>query len=153
WLDSVDRRDANGRFSVMGDASGPRARMVTADVWLGRLTVESATGVETVTSGFFDWLDADLAAHRVEAPDLPFDFALGWVGYLGYELKAECGGDRAHRSTTPDAAMIFADRALVFDHVENAVYLLALATDASDTSDTSDTAADEGAEQWFAATT
>ena len=129
WLDSADRRGPAARFSFMGDASGPLARVVTADVWRGRLTVESATGTEVVTGSFFDWLDADLAAHRVTPPDLPFDFALGWVGYLGYELKAECGGERAHRSANPDAAMIFADRALVFDHVEDAVYLLALAED------------------------
>jgi para-aminobenzoate synthetase len=126
WLDSADRRGAAGRFSIMGDASGPLARVVTADVWRGRLTVESTTGTETVAGSFFDWLDADLAAHRVVPPDLPFDFALGWVGYLGYELKAECGGARAHRSANPDAAMIFADRALVFDHATGAVYLLAL---------------------------
>ena len=38
-----------------------------------------------VSSGFFDWLEADLNAIDVEAPALPFDFRLGWVGYLGYE--------------------------------------------------------------------
>ena len=53
----------------------------------------------------------------------------GLIGYLGYELKAECGGDRAHRSDNPDAAMLFADRAIAFDHHEHAVYLLALADD------------------------
>jgi len=32
----------------------------------------------------------------------------GLVGYLGFELKAECGGARAHASPSPDAAMFFA---------------------------------------------
>src|SRR5690606_6939570 len=45
----------------------------------------------------------------------------------GYELKAECGGADAHRSPTPDAAMIFADRAIVFDHATATTHLLALA--------------------------
>jgi para-aminobenzoate synthetase len=125
WLDS----SGAGRFSFMGDGAGPRARVVTADVWTQRITVESADGVEVVEGSFFDWLEADLAAHRVAGPDLPFDFALGWVGYLGYELKAECGGQRAHRSEDPDAAMLFADRAIAFDHAERVVYLLALAGD------------------------
>ena len=50
--------------------------------------------------------------------DLPFDFNCGFVGYLGYELKAECGGGRAHASSMPDAAFVFADRLIAFDHVE-----------------------------------
>ncbi len=123
WLDSAD--EAAGRFSFLGDAAGPLARVVTADVTAGRITVRSAAGDRTVPGSFFDWLAADLAAHRVRA-DLPFDFALGWVGYLGYELKAECGGANAHRAEQPDAAMIFADRAVVVDHREREVHLVAL---------------------------
>jgi anthranilate/para-aminobenzoate synthase component I len=48
------------------------------------------------------------------------------VGYLGYALKAECGGEIAHRSEQPDAAMVFTGRALAFDHEQRCVYLLAL---------------------------
>ncbi len=126
WLDSA----AAGRFSVLGDASGPQARVVTADVTEGTVTVRSADRPdEVVTSGFLDWLAADLAANAVAPPDLPFDFALGWVGYLGYELKAECGAPGQHRSPHPDAAFVFADRAIVFDHHHDQVHLLALADD------------------------
>lgn len=61
------------------------------------------------------------------APEgLPFEFNLGYVGYLGYELKAETGGTDAHQSDTPDAALLFADRALVLDHGTRTSYLLAL---------------------------
>ncbi|WFB11953.1 aminodeoxychorismate synthase component I [Streptomyces sp. LX-29] len=127
WLDSSRPDGESGRFSLMGDAGGPLARVATADVWEQTVTVESAAGTEVVHGPFLEWLDADLAARHVRVPDLPFDFALGWVGYLGYELKAECGGERAHRSTEPDAAMIFADRAVVFDHLTSTTYLLALA--------------------------
>ncbi|WP_018686113.1 aminodeoxychorismate synthase component I [Actinokineospora enzanensis] len=125
WLDSAVR----GRFSFLGDASGPLARVATADVRAGTVTVESAAGTSVVASGFLDWLDADLAAHPVTAPELPFGFALGWVGYLGYELKAECGGTRAHHATDPDARLVFADRALAFDHETGEVHLLAFAGD------------------------
>jgi para-aminobenzoate synthetase len=142
WLDSSRPGAAHGRFSFMGDAAGPLARVVTANVWEQRITVESAHDVTVQHGSFFDWLDEDLAAHRIPAPDLPFDFALGWIGYLGYELKAECGGDRAHRSDNPDAAMLFADRAIAFDHHEHAVYLLALTDDAHEA----------GAQHWLTET-
>ncbi len=126
WLDSA----AGGRFSIIGDASGPLARVLTADVTTGRLTVRRAGRPdEVVTGGLLDWLDADLAANRVAPTGLPFDFALGWVGYLGYELKAECGSPNTHRSPHPDAALVFADRAIVFDHHEGDVHLLALTDD------------------------
>jgi len=122
WLDSA--RGGHG-FSFLGDAAGPLARVATADVTTRRVIVRSASGDQVLLGSFLDWLKADLAANRVRA-ELPFDFALGWVGYLGYELKAECGGDNAHRSTLPDAAMIFADRAVAVDHREREVHLLAL---------------------------
>ncbi|MCF6524125.1 aminodeoxychorismate synthase component I [Streptomyces sp. JJ36] len=128
WLDASRRDGARGRFSVMGDASGPLARVATADVPRRTVTVTGADGTRTVArDAFLDWLDRDLHGLRVRTPALPCDFALGWVGYLGYELKAQCGGDAAHRSTEPDAAMVFADRAVVFDHERRETYLLALA--------------------------
>ncbi|MFG2503200.1 aminodeoxychorismate synthase component I [Streptomyces sp. NPDC048441] len=127
WLDSSASAGANGRFSIMGDASGPLARVARADIWDGTVTVESATGTSTVHGEFLTWLEEDLRGLDVTCPDLPFEFALGWVGYLGYELKAEVGGERRHRSDEPDAAMIFADRALVFDHATSTTHLLALA--------------------------
>jgi para-aminobenzoate synthetase len=126
WLDSSQPGLPYGRFSFMGDTSGPLSRIVTADVWAQQVTVESATGVEIVNANFFDWIRDDLEKYFIDPLDTPFDFALGWVGYLGYELKAECGGDRVHRSNYPDAMMLFADRALAFDHEEGAVYLLTL---------------------------
>ena len=72
-------------------------------------------------------------------PELPFDFTCGFAGYLGYELKAECGGALVHRSPLPDAALMFCDRLLAFDHDERRVHLLALA----------DPAGDAAAEAWL----
>ncbi|MGX7828726.1 aminodeoxychorismate synthase component I [Actinokineospora sp. 24-640] len=128
WLDSA----AGGRFSFLGDAGGPLARTAVADVAAGTVTVTGASGTDVHHTPFLDWLDADLADWPVEAPYLPFGFALGWVGYLGYELKAECGGARAHTSPDPDAALIFADRAIAFDHRSGEIHLLALSTPATD---------------------
>jgi para-aminobenzoate synthetase len=116
----------------MGDASGPLARIARADVPAGTVSVTSGTVTTVETSGFFDWLDRDLRSLDVQTPALPFEFALGWVGYLGYELKAECGGTAAHTAHDPDAVTVFADRALVLDHRTGTAHLLALAEDGDD---------------------
>ncbi|WP_149184539.1 aminodeoxychorismate synthase component I [Streptomyces sp. TRM49041] len=145
WLDSSRPDHGRGRFSVMGDASGPLARIARADVWSGTVTLESRAGTEIVAGPFLDWIDRDLRTTTTRVPDLPFDFALGWVGYLGYELKAECGGEAVHRSEDPDATMVFADRALVLDHATDTTYLLALTEDGTDDGEVA-------ARGWFAAT-
>ncbi|WP_260333213.1 aminodeoxychorismate synthase component I [Streptomyces beigongshangae] len=132
WLDSSRPGGRLGQLSVMGDASGPLARIAEADVNAGTVKVTAGGASRTVDSPFLAWLENDLAGLRTEVPDLPFDFALGWVGCLGYELKAECDGDAAHRSPDPDAVLVFADRALVLDHRTDTGYLLALAEDGAE---------------------
>jgi para-aminobenzoate synthetase len=89
-----------------------------------------------------DYCRDRLARLRTDAPELPFDFTCGFAGYLGYELKAECGGRPVHASPLPDAALVLCDRLIAFDHAERHVYLLALA-DASGT---------EAADAWLATT-
>lgn len=126
WLDGETADLTVGRFSIMCDAGGPLARVASADTWSGKVTITGADSTTVLHRGFFDWLERDLARTALVAPELPFDFALGWVGYLGYELKAECGGRRAHRSEVPDAQLVFADRAIVVDRLAGDVHLLAL---------------------------
>ncbi|MCT1766982.1 gamma-glutamyl-gamma-aminobutyrate hydrolase family protein [Brevibacterium casei] len=120
WLDGNMPGHPDSRFSIMGAPTGPLSRTITADVPAGTLEVKSAEGTETVHSGFFYWLNADLEStdlvQSAEVAELPFAFRLGWVGYLGYELKAEVGSPGKHASAHPDALMMFLDRALVVDH-------------------------------------
>lgn len=146
WLDSRDPAHPDGRFSILGDASGPLAHVVAADVPAGTLTITSPAGEQTITSGFFDWLAGEEAGMQkicssVELPDTGCGFSLGWVGSLGYELKAECGGSAAHTSPLPDAQLIFADRAIIIDHHTGTARLLTLTTPAEEAS----------TEAWFAA--
>ncbi|MET0558001.1 MAG: aminodeoxychorismate synthase component I [Solirubrobacterales bacterium] len=129
WLDG-NPPGQRSRFSFLGDASGPLAAVVTHDVDAGELIVRRGDGkTETHEENLFTWLDRELARLRLpeaDVADLPFDFQCGFAGYLGYELKAECGADRAHGSPHPDATLIFADRLLAFDHAQGDVYLLHL---------------------------
>jgi para-aminobenzoate synthetase len=112
WLDS-SREGTRGRFSFMGDASGPNAEVVIHEPGEGE--------------PLLDRLQRRLDELRpAELPDLPFEFDGGFVGYLGYELKSECGYGSPYASDLPDAALIFSDRLVAFDHEEEATYLLCL---------------------------
>ena len=86
-------------------------------------------GSRTITgAGVFDALRADLATRRM-ADDTGPGFSLGWVGWLGYGLRAvTLGTPVAAASRYTDAALMFADRALAFDHTTREVTLLALGT-------------------------
>ncbi|HET7177804.1 MAG TPA: aminodeoxychorismate synthase component I [Solirubrobacterales bacterium] len=126
WLDSA-MGGPYGRFSFIGDASGPRAAVVTYDVDAGEVRVERGGEVEVLRESIFDFLGREMWRLRHLSTELPFGFDCGFAGYLGYELKADCDGDAAHTSPLPDAAFVFADRLIAFDHVERRTWLLCLA--------------------------
>ncbi len=128
WLDSSLRTDGTAaersRFSILADDGGSYGQDVRHRSGVTRLTTGTAT-VETA-GPFFRWLDGVWGRRALRAPEgYDCEFTLGWLGYLGYELKRETGGSDI-RSGTPDAAMIFAGRAVVLDHLEGSAWLLAL---------------------------
>jgi para-aminobenzoate synthetase len=127
WLDSslVDER---ARFSFMGDAGGPLGSLVTYDAHEGELRIDDGEEIRLRRESIFDYLSSEMRRLRHLSDDLPFDFNCGFAGYFGYELKADSGGSRAHRSTMPDAAFVFADRMIAFDHLEGTTYVLAVST-------------------------
>jgi para-aminobenzoate synthetase component I len=69
----------------------------------------------------------------IPAPDSSNDsrgFQLGWVGWLGYELRAQTmDAQHARESRYPDAALLFASRAIEFDHARGEVTLIAIGDD------------------------
>eukprot|EP00741_Cyanophora_paradoxa_P000748 tig00000441_g721.t1 len=141
WLDSSRVEPGLSRFSFMGcapsfpaaspdpfharapDGPEPPAGEAVPPVLRFRLGEEGA-------GPFFALLGRHLAALRAEQPAaLPFDLCGGYVGYLGYELKEECGAGRRAGGAPlpqPDAALVLADRLLAFDHAEGRVYAVAL---------------------------
>jgi para-aminobenzoate synthetase len=127
WLDSARAEPGLSRFSFMGAPDGPLGRLVRYDVAARTLTVDHAGGREVLRESVLDYCERELERLRADAPELPFDFTCGFAGYLGYELKAETGGALVHRSPLPDAALLFCDRTIAFDHDEQRVHLLALA--------------------------
>ncbi|RAM38966.1 aminodeoxychorismate synthase component I [Arthrobacter globiformis] len=136
WLDSSLRTagtDGPGRetpaaersrFSILADDGGTFGQSVLHNSGVTRVTAGCATA--HVSGPFFRWLETVWGRKAVRAPeDYPCDFALGWLGYLGYELKRETGGQDIP-ADTPDAGLIFAGRGVVLDHTDNTVWLLAL---------------------------
>ncbi len=95
WLDSSDEDSDRSRFSFMGSGS----RIPDAPV--------------------FDYLRNELRDRYCPAPELPFDFVGGFVGYLGYEFQS---------------GFLFVDRFLAFDHREKCLYLVHAAPLADSTS-------------------
>ncbi len=114
------------RFSIMADAGGAFGQLAlhrdgVTDIVAGPVTTR-------IREPFFRWLDDVWGRRAVRVPDgLACDFGLGWLGYLGYELKRETGGaDIRPAADLPDAALLFAGRAVVLDHADGAVFLLTL---------------------------
>ena len=133
WLDSSRPSAAAGRsrFSVLADDGGSCGQSVRHRS--GRTVVSIGNSTVATEGGFFRWLDGAWGRRALRAPDTyPCEFTLGWLGYLGYELKRETGGSNVD-AATPDAALIFAGRAVVLDHAEGTAWLLAL--DAADAED------------------
>jgi para-aminobenzoate synthetase len=130
WLDSSRFGPKEARFSYFGDGTGPLAELVRYDVADGAVQIERHGELSSLVAGnVFDYLKRELARRRIDDPGLPFDFTGGYVGYFGYEMKADCGAGSRHRSATPDASWLFADRMVVVDHQEQVTYLLCLAED------------------------
>ena len=125
WLDS-SRAGTRSRFSFMGDASGPLSEVLT----------HKAREGEPLLDRLRRRLD-DL--RPAEIPDLPFEFDCGFVGYLGYEMKSELGHAPGHPTDRPDAALIFSDRLIAFDHEQQQTYVLCLY----------ERGGEEGAEAWL----
>jgi para-aminobenzoate synthetase len=134
------------RFSIMADDGGTFGQAVTHQS--GESLISTGSVTVRVRGPFFRWLDTVWGWPAVRAPEgYPGQFTLGWLGCLGYELKRETGGSDLP-APTPDAALIFAGRAVVLDHAEGTAWLLALeAPDAEDWLDTAAAAVDDAAQR------
>ncbi|KAK4487530.1 hypothetical protein RD792_005822 [Penstemon davidsonii] len=61
---------------------------------------------------------------------LPFDFYGGYIGYIGYDLKVECGvSTNHHKSSVPDACLFFTDNLVVIDHHCDNIYIMSIIDD------------------------
>ncbi|MEI6331516.1 MAG: aminodeoxychorismate synthase component I [Pseudanabaena sp. ELA645] len=126
WLDSSRVEPGLSRFSFMGDNSGENSLLIRYRTQGQELTITQSDTVSFKTEAIFDYLQREIQRRQCPSDDLPFDFNCGFVGYFGYELKAESGGKLNHTSPLPDAMFMLADRMIAIDHQEQTIYLLCL---------------------------
>ena len=142
WLDSglpagaPSSAAARARWSVLATTDGPFSARFRHEDEVAHLDVaDPASG----------WFGASRSESRPAFPVLedllartphlaaPVDgcaFALGWVGFLGYELGREVDGPHRTANGHPDADLRFVDRAVVVRD-DGAAWALALVDDAA----------------------
>jgi para-aminobenzoate synthetase len=127
WLDSADAPTRLAKRSYLGTSAGAERCVLEYDVETGLSQAHRAGGTDTERGSIFELLDREIAAHAIEPPaNLPPGLLGGFVGYLGYELKADCGSPNVHRSDLPDAVMMLANRLVAVDHVRHRTHLVTL---------------------------
>ncbi|KAE8669207.1 Aminodeoxychorismate synthase [Hibiscus syriacus] len=148
FMQGADRRSlghfdmGRARFSFMGGKGGDLWQQLTfrlseesnaAGRHGGHLLIEDAKGSSNRTfleEGFFEYLNKGcmFQGYIISVDDcinLMKNFYGGFIGYIGYNLKVERGAEsNAHKSTTPDTCLFFADNLVVIDHHSDDVYVM-----------------------------
>jgi para-aminobenzoate synthetase len=127
WLDSADAPTRLAQSSYLGTSAGPERCVLEYDVEACAVRVHSAGGIAIERGSIFDLLERELAKRSIETPTGPAPGLLGgFVGYLGYECKADCGATNVHSSDVPDAVLMLANRLVAVDHVRHCMHVIAV---------------------------
>ena len=131
WLDSSDAGlpgATRNRFSIM--AGNPGAGLSVSHRH-GVTELRRGSSAARLPLPFFRWLATAWTPQPLPGVPAGYDcpFRLGWLGWLGYELKRETGGSDQDTSgsAVPDAGLLFADHAVVLDHQKGLAWALELA--------------------------
>jgi len=122
WLDSARRGVDTGRYSYIASAGGALGEDVCYDQSARTCTATHAGETrQFADTSIFEYLAANHARYDVVMPQaysagLPFGFCGGYIGWIGYECKVDCGFPGARTVSTDDAMLLFADRVIVMDH-------------------------------------
>jgi para-aminobenzoate synthetase len=139
WLDSADAPTWLAQASYMGTSAGRDRALLEYDVEAKETRVRRGGRDLLERGSIFDLLDRELSRNAVEPPaGIARGLIGGYVGYLGYELKADCGAVNLHRSDLPDAMLMLANRVVAVDHANGRSHVFAVARED-----------DAEAERWF----
>jgi para-aminobenzoate synthetase len=127
WLDSADAPTPLAQRSFLGTSAGAGRCVLEYDVTEGVVTTHRAGVSSTEPGSIFDVLDRELFERAIDPSSISEGGLLGgFVGYLGYECKADCGSPNSHRSDVPDAMLMLANRVVAVDHATQRTELLVL---------------------------
>jgi para-aminobenzoate synthetase len=127
WLDSADAPTPLAQRSYLGTSAGADHCVLEYDAAEGMVRTRRGETSKIERGSIFDVLNRELYERAIEPPAEPARGLLGgFVGYLGYECKADCGSPVVHRSDLPDATLMLANRVVAVDHVAQRTELLAL---------------------------
>jgi para-aminobenzoate synthetase len=127
WLDSADAPTRLARSTYLGTSAGAERCVLEYDVEEGAVTIHRAGATAIERGSIFDVLDRELAKRSIATPEGASPNLLGgFVGYLGYECKADCGATNEHSSDVPDAVLMLANRMVAVDHVQRLTHVLAV---------------------------
>jgi para-aminobenzoate synthetase len=127
WLDSADAPTRLAQSSYLGTSAGRDRCVFEYDVGEGAVRAHRGEATAIERGSIFDLLDREVAKRAIERPAGAAPSLLGgFVGYLGYECKADCGATNVHSSDVPDAVMMLANRVVAVDHLKQRTHVLAV---------------------------
>ena len=126
WLDSSLSGQGQSRWSYFGAVTDQSGGICSYDGASQTTTLRDATKTGHEPTSILDVLDRQIGSIVADRPPCPF--VGGWVGWLGYEMAREFGGDTHRHSPTPDALFLKIDRFVAVDHDNQTMVLVAVAT-------------------------
>ncbi|HEU4735999.1 MAG TPA: chorismate-binding protein, partial [Solirubrobacterales bacterium] len=127
WLDSADAPTRLAQSSYLGTSAGRDRCVLEYDVEEGAVRAHRGDATAIEHGSIFDIIDREVGSRAIETPGESAPNLLGgFVGYLGYECKADTGAANVHSSDVPDAVMMLANRVVAVDHVHDRTHVLAV---------------------------
>lgn len=137
WLDCALPEGDRARYSFFVPAGSVDNDIVVYESTNDDMvTVHTEDGsTQRIEEDILVYLEKRVADTKVSNTDaIPGPLKGGYVGFLGYEMKARCGLNSVHHSDMPDAVWVRCHNYVVVDHLLDEVYIVEITRSASETS-------------------
>ncbi|WP_079212677.1 aminodeoxychorismate synthase component I [Brucella pituitosa] len=125
WLDSALHEKELGKWSYLGASAPFNSKRVSYDTNSNELSILDGANTKLEKRSIFSFLKNDMCKELVSDNRPPCPFVGGYVGWLGYEMRNECGFPTRAASVLPDAVLLKADHFIAIDHINRRTYVVA----------------------------